>query len=352
MQKFNRKGEFLLMFGGEVNKTKVEEGTASEAEENLCPFDPGDECKIGVQGSTGKGQFGLLGIGDYIAIDRTGADERVDVGDNERIQLFDTDGDYLKTGRRRRSARRQADAGPRSDPAGDLYAIYDNEEADVHKLTPAGKEATPVFELPELVALGEPLPERGGGRLRRQRLSPSARPTPGTPTRPDLQVRPRRRHRSNNFGKGEYDGSTGLATNLCRGQRVRPATSTPPTPARPNAFVRAYGTDPVGCFKAATDRQANPSKKPSATLNGTVNPKGEAVSECRFEYGTDARPTAKTPPAPGAGAIGEGNDPVPVNADIAGLDKGTVYHFRLVAKVGGRNRNRRRRRPSRPWARR
>ena len=45
VQKFDPDGNPILMFGGEVNKTKVEAVGSSEAEENLCPFDPGDECQ-------------------------------------------------------------------------------------------------------------------------------------------------------------------------------------------------------------------------------------------------------------------------------------------------------------------
>jgi hypothetical protein len=66
----------------------------------------------------------------------------------------------------------------------------------------------------------------------------------------------------------------------------------------------------------------------AATLQGTVNPNGETVSDCRFEYGTTAYYGASVPcaqtPAAGESAVG-------VSAEVAGLSAHATYHFRLVA---------------------
>jgi DNA-binding beta-propeller fold protein YncE len=69
----------------------------------------------------------------------------------------------------------------------------------------------------------------------------------------------------------------------------------------------------------------------SATLNGTVNPNGLAVSDCHFEYGTDNSYSKTAACAQTPAAIGSGTSPVPVSADLAGLQPNTVYHFRLDA---------------------
>jgi hypothetical protein len=69
----------------------------------------------------------------------------------------------------------------------------------------------------------------------------------------------------------------------------------------------------------------------SATLNGTVNPDGVALTECKFEYGTSTAYGQTVPCVESPGAIGSGSSPVPVHADIGGLTVSTVYHFRLVA---------------------
>lgn len=66
-----------------------------------------------------------------------------------------------------------------------------------------------------------------------------------------------------------------------------------------------------------------------ATLNGKVNPKGSAVAACRFEYGTTTTYGAIIPCVPPS--LGSGNLNVTVSADVASLEAGTTYHYRLIA---------------------
>lgn len=49
VEKFDSAGHFLLVFGKEVNRTKVE-AKASEAEQNVCAVASGDECQSGTNG--------------------------------------------------------------------------------------------------------------------------------------------------------------------------------------------------------------------------------------------------------------------------------------------------------------
>jgi phosphodiesterase/alkaline phosphatase D-like protein len=66
----------------------------------------------------------------------------------------------------------------------------------------------------------------------------------------------------------------------------------------------------------------------SATLNATVNPEGEAVSDCHFEYGaTEAYGSS----APCGSLPGSGTSPVAVSAALTGLTASTTYHLRVVA---------------------
>jgi len=100
VQKFSPDGEFLLMIGGEVNKTQVkkreeqeanaEPVTVTEAEENLCTAASGDVCGAGTSGA-GAGQFKSLGFKDPIELGPSGT---IYVGDQDRIQKFDEDGSY------------------------------------------------------------------------------------------------------------------------------------------------------------------------------------------------------------------------------------------------------------------
>lgn len=66
----------------------------------------------------------------------------------------------------------------------------------------------------------------------------------------------------------------------------------------------------------------------SATLNATVNPEGDPITDCYFEYGLTSASGATVPCTvlPGAGT-----SPVPVSAFISGLQPGTTYHFHVVA---------------------
>ncbi|HET9396153.1 MAG TPA: NHL repeat-containing protein, partial [Nitrospiraceae bacterium] len=85
VQKFNAAGQFVLMFGGDVNKT-----TGG----NVCTAASGDTCGSGVKG-TGPGEFEpkeLFFVGNYLTV---APDDTVYVGDKDRIQHFDMGGTYL-----------------------------------------------------------------------------------------------------------------------------------------------------------------------------------------------------------------------------------------------------------------
>jgi len=70
----------------------------------------------------------------------------------------------------------------------------------------------------------------------------------------------------------------------------------------------------------------------SAALNGTVNPNGQEVFNCHFEYGTTMSYGSNTP----CWALpGVGESPVEVSALAKGLTANTTYHFRIVAASGG-----------------
>jgi hypothetical protein len=72
------------------------------------------------------------------------------------------------------------------------------------------------------------------------------------------------------------------------------------------------------------------------SLQGTVNPEGFPVTECRFEYGTTSSYGVTTPCDAGAWESDEGSSPVAVSASTEPLEPDTTYHFRLVAaNIGG-----------------
>jgi hypothetical protein len=102
--------------------------------------------------------------------------------------------------------------------------------------------------------------------------------------------------------------------------------------------VKSFATSPT-----AFTGQASPIGDTTATLNGTVNPVGVALTACKFEYLTAAAyaengngysgpnvPASKacTPPAESIEADFQAHA---VSAPVTGLAKNTTYHFRLSA---------------------
>ena len=79
----------------------------------------------------------------------------------------------------------------------------------------------------------------------------------------------------------------------------------------------------------------------AATLNGTVDPRGVDLTDCRFEYTDEADfqgngfvAATSEPCAESLAAIGSGIGEVEVHADLSGLDPAGRYRFRLVAENG------------------
>jgi hypothetical protein len=70
----------------------------------------------------------------------------------------------------------------------------------------------------------------------------------------------------------------------------------------------------------------------SATLRATVNPQGETVTDCHFEYGTSSEFGASVPCSPSPGS---GTSPVAVAGTVEGLSEETEYDFRVVATSEG-----------------
>jgi phosphodiesterase/alkaline phosphatase D-like protein len=81
-----------------------------------------------------------------------------------------------------------------------------------------------------------------------------------------------------------------------------------------------------------TTGEATSPTETTIKLAGTVNPNGSEVTSCEFEYGTTTSYGSEAPcsPAPGAGS-----EAVSVSASLSGLEAGTTYDYRVVAKNAG-----------------
>jgi len=72
-------------------------------------------------------------------------------------------------------------------------------------------------------------------------------------------------------------------------------------------------------------------------LEGSVDPEGETVEGCRFEYGPDTGYGLSAPCQQSAATIGKGTEPVAVSglAELEQLAPSTTYHYRLAAENPG-----------------
>jgi hypothetical protein len=70
----------------------------------------------------------------------------------------------------------------------------------------------------------------------------------------------------------------------------------------------------------------------SAVIHGTTNADGEPTTECYFEWGTSSSYGNKVDCSEGTVFTGSADNPV--SAELAGLVKGTTYHYRLVVANG------------------
>jgi len=119
------------------------------------------------------------------------------------------------------------------------------------------------------------------------------------------------------FGTGHLSAGSGLAIN--------PTTGT--------VYVADSAANVVNIFASVvipdvTTGGSSGVGEEAATVTGEVNPDGEPITSCEFEYGTSASygEVAPCSPTPGAGTA-----PVQVSADLTALEPRTVYHYRLVA---------------------
>jgi hypothetical protein len=118
---------------------------------------------------------------------------------------------------------------------------------------------------------------------------------------------------------------SGLSANTTYHYRLVVITNTGTLTADDASFQTALTAEPPGgSTEAATDVGSS-----SATLNATVNPQNESVSDCHFDYGAtidygQSVDCASTP---------SGSAPVKVSASVNGLTPASEYHYRLVVST-------------------
>ena len=329
VQKFDPEGHFLEMWGKGVN-------TGTDANKEICTNagPPAEVCGAGGEG-TGPGQFGVVGLGDYIEID---SEDKVYVGDVGRIQRFDTNGVFQGE----TAVPGEIVNALSSDSDGDLYVAYRqgffDSKANVRKLDPSSGEELCRFEAknPRAVSVAGDgdvyaFDKLGASEAKIKRYGPACSGgSPPPPTPPQ-----------ESFGEGLNIESTGLATSSACGIEGVDVYHANPNPS----FIRAYGPfpDPDICPQPPLAPQisaqyATSVGTDSASVEAQINPFFWTDATYYLEYGTadcSASPCRKLL-LPGAPLTSEVlNEGVPADAEIEGLAPGTTYHFRFVTESGG-----------------
>jgi NHL repeat len=329
VQKFDPAGRFLLMFGGEVNKTKSAEGGTSEAERNRCTkaqLEGGDVCGIGTAGA-GQGQFGT-GFASGIALGSSG---EVFVGDVERIQRFNAEGEYQASVPVSGKTVFHLAVAPGS---GDLYAVLgapSNTEPGVHKLN--STTGAKIDELP--FGQGGIATDPAGNVYTPGQIGGSGNQavlqydSSGKPLSPPSCCEP------------AAFNISGLAINAIGALYVAYAQS------GVASFIRIFGPGPV-IFEGApkvpptiTAQWASSVERTGAVLKAEINPHFWSDTRYYVEYGTSKCSEGgcnQAKPIPPGAILSSKTVDAPLQSAgvfLEGLQPGTTYHYRFVAHSTG-----------------
>lgn len=352
VQKFDPEGHFLRMWGKGVNI-----GTAADKEICTNAGPPTDVCGAGGEGS-GPGQFGALPpVGSYIGVDTAGtataADDRVYVGDQGRIQRFDSDGKYLaEIAVPGETVRALA-----VDPSGNLYASFcanaecifnSPAKANVRKWSSVGAEQPPItVSNPQALATGpsgnlyvESASSGASNPTIRQFSPAGAEILEEKTTAPFFPTFP--------FTPG-FSESTGIATGSACMSAGYDLYLTAPN------GLRAYGPPPDNAalcppplHAPEIEDQGTLAVEPDlATVQARINPQFWADTSYFVQYGTAAcvegeaaawaapcvAQTPGSPAALGAGVTDVGAKTAKVV--LGGLTPDTEYRYRFVAQSSG-----------------
>jgi hypothetical protein len=387
IEKFGPQGEFILMFGSEVNANPM------AADRSLCTIL--ETCQTGTAGTT-PGAF-ASGAALHVAVDNsTGpsqgdvyvADSSVFTGGDDKVSKFDSSG-HLITGW---SSGGQLDGSTSSDgpfkslrgiavdPSGDLWVYSTGEGQRIARIFEFDQSAgfitdwsTHAGENPQGVNEGIAVDSEdnvylaisgalvlkytsGGALLSTiagpftDEVSEYVRPTALTidSSSNSLYVFNSVNifQKNENFSILRYEpscqalsfGSCTAAESITSGHLQSDsaqATALAVNPSSPGDTI--YASEPeeglVAGFSVVTVPDVSTARASSVTsdagiLNGTINPANELVTECFFEWGETAsygrRASCENSP-------GSGTSPVEVHANVTGLQAGKVYHFRLIA---------------------
>jgi hypothetical protein len=137
----------------------------------------------------------------------------------------------------------------------------------------------------------------------------------------------------------EFGKSVAAEHGKFNGVAVDPSTEQVYASSKGEKKVLVFGA-PLRLPKPSTEG-ADGITATTATVHGTVNPEGQALTDCHFEVVLDSQyraskfeavsATQEFPCVPAAGSIPADSNPHAVSADADGLEAATAYRYRLVA---------------------
>ena len=337
VEKFSAQGVFLLMFGGDVNKT-----TGG----NVCTAQnvgEGDVCGAGAPG-VGEGQFGAFK--GSVALDGAG---NVWVGDSERVEEFGAEGAFIKAvGLPGVEEVRglAVDDDPSSSSFGDLYVLGENPFTG--EILPEVRRYGQEGKLLGAVDVGGH-PRAVGVQQASGDVFVSDQADPNTSSARILEYEPAGLQieafasgqiigspEGGALAFGEVGGREALFVASCAAANLSAVQVFSPLPAAGQPLVVSGGTEAVGVGKE------------SVTLAATVNPEG-VETKYRFQYLTrvayEANVAGGREPFTGASLTGEAALPAsfeddPVSATVGALEPDTAYVFRVATEnTGGQKGN-------------
>jgi DNA-binding beta-propeller fold protein YncE len=348
---------FEWMVGGGVNQGPNNPG-------NLCMavhVAGGDTCGAGSQG-TDDGQFGMWRVGSFIAIGTndttTSADDAVYVGDENRIQKFDSDGNYISAGEVAFTGAPLPEPGTVTalavdSASGDLYFSYrlvlsSNQpvQPGVHRLDPDTGEVLDTLDVPTPTAVAT---AASGHVYAFQNGNNSTSPPPHYKRAIlEFDAAGEQVDYFETAPEGFTDASTGLATSSACGI---PSTQLyVSNPSSSTAFLRAYGppaTDLDACppplaAPSIVDSFASGVGTEGATARAKINPHFWNDATYRIEYGSEGpcsdpgNACVEQPAAPGTQLTTQVVDAaLDAGVELTDLDPATTYHYRFVSQSSG-----------------
>jgi hypothetical protein len=307
VQKFDPAGNFVLMFGGEVDKT---------TNADICTEASGDECGAGVAGA-GPGELGA-GFTDGLAMGAGGA---LFAGDVERIQRFNAAGEWQASV----ACPGKTIFSLALAPGGDFYAVVGSEQ-DVRKLD--GSSCAEIGRLKGTGAGQKAVATDAGGNVFMSdgsqvlEFGPDGNPlSPASCCEGEVGIQGLGTNAAGDLHVAVADNPTG--TNLVRAFGPAPVSFEGPPPVAPQVVTQ---------FALTVGRD-------SATVGADINPNFFTDTTYSVQYGTgkcSEGGCAEAPVPPAKLTKKALRAPVrTAGIPLSGLAPGTIYHYRFVAQSSG-----------------